>query len=71
MAEPFVEIRGLRGKEPQSIHDIVEWSGLSIGTIRVTLRRRHSVTRDDLGRVKGLDRCPPMTATIDGAAIKV
>lgn len=32
-------IAGLRGREPQSVHDIVEWSGLSIGTVRVKLRR--------------------------------
>lgn len=32
-------IRGLRGKEPQSVHDIVEWSGLSISTVRAKLRR--------------------------------
>ncbi|WP_083451492.1 ATP-binding protein [Leucobacter celer] len=32
-------IRGLAGKDPQSIHQIVEWSGLALGTARARLRR--------------------------------
>jgi ATP-dependent DNA helicase RecG len=32
-------IRGLAGKPPQSVHDIVEWSGLSIGSVRARLRQ--------------------------------
>lgn len=32
-------VRGLAGKAPQSIHEIVEWSGLSIGSVRARLRR--------------------------------
>ncbi|MGO1543701.1 MAG: ATP-binding protein [Gulosibacter sp.] len=31
-------VRGLAGREPQSIHEIVNWSGLSIGTLRSRLR---------------------------------
>lgn len=32
-------IRGLRGAEPQSIHEIAEWSGMSVGALRARLRR--------------------------------
>lgn len=32
-------LRGLAGKDPQTIHQIVEWSGLPIGTARLRLRR--------------------------------
>lgn len=32
-------IRGLAGKSPQSVHEIVEWSGLALGTARARLRR--------------------------------
>ena len=32
-------VRGLAGKAPQSIHEIVEWSGLYIGSVRARLRR--------------------------------
>lgn len=32
-------VRGLWGKEPQSIHEIVEWSGMSIAALRTRLRR--------------------------------
>ena len=32
-------IRGLVGKPPQSVHQIVDWSGLTLGTARVRLRK--------------------------------
>lgn len=32
-------VRGLAGKEPQSIHEISEWSGISVESLRVRLRR--------------------------------
>ncbi|MDT0157776.1 ATP-binding protein [Microbacterium sp. ARD32] len=32
-------IRGLRGSEPQSVHEIAEWSGSSVGALRARLRR--------------------------------
>lgn len=32
-------LRGLAGKTPQTIHEIVEWSGLSLGAARLRLRR--------------------------------
>ena len=37
--EDAVILRGLRGTGPQSIHEIVAWSGMSIGAARARLRK--------------------------------